>query len=112
MEYLFYCLETFPFQEFYLPCNHLKWRLFILLDSIYQIYPNTIFLCCWVLFCLFFFFRHHQSFLPESLHKLISLLHQRLDSRSKKKHSPTAAKTKTTLQKFKQAVKTESYVLD
>ena len=40
MEFLFYCLENFPFQEFYLLCNHLRWRLFIRLDSIYQIYPN------------------------------------------------------------------------
>ena len=46
-------------------------------------------------------FSHHH-FLPSgSLHKPLSLLHQRADRRSKK-HSPTVTKTKTTLQKVNQ----------
>ena len=39
-------------------------------------------------------FSHHQSLLSGSLHKSLSPLHQRANKRSKKNHSPTAAKTK------------------
>ena len=42
-------------------------------------------------------FSHHQSLPSGSLHKPLSLLHQRADRRSKKNHSPTAPRTKTTL---------------
>ena len=56
-------------------------------------------------------FSHHH-FLPSgSLHKPLSLLHQRADRRSKK-HSLTAAKTKTILHKVNHDEKAKSYVLD
>ena len=41
-----------------------------------------------------------QSFPSESLHKPLSLIHQRADRRSKKKYNFTVAKAKTTLQKL------------
>ena len=44
-------------------------------------------------------FSHYQSLPSGSLYRLLSLLHQRADRRSKK-HSPTATKMKTTLQKI------------
>ena len=44
-------------------------------------------------------FSHHQSLPSGSLYKRLSLLHQRADRRSKKNHSPTVTKIKTTLQK-------------
>ena len=47
-------------------------------------------------------FSHHQSFPSGSLHKPVSLFHQRADRRSKKNHNPTVTKTKTTLQKANQ----------
>ena len=43
---------------------------------------------------------------------LLSLIHQRADRRSKKKHSLTAAKTTTILQKVNHNEKAESYVPD
>jgi len=56
-------------------------------------------------------FSHHQSLPSRSLHKPLSLIHQRAD-RSKKKHSPTEAKTKTILQNVNHNEKAESYVPD
>jgi len=44
-------------------------------------------------------FSQCQSLPPGSLHKLLSLSHQRADRRSKK-HSPTAAKTKSYYRKL------------
>ena len=44
-------------------------------------------------------FSNHLSLPSGSLHKTLSLIHQRADRRSKK-HSLTAAKTKTILQKL------------
>ena len=55
-------------------------------------------------------FSHSQFLASRSLHKLLSFLHQRADRRCKKNHSPTAAKTKTALQKLNQDEKAESYV--
>ena len=43
---------------------------------------------------------------------LLSLIHQRADRRSKKKHSLTAAKSTTILQKVNHNEKAESYVPD
>ena len=57
-------------------------------------------------------FSHHQSLPSGNLHKPLSQLHQRADRRSKKNHNPTAARTKTTLQKVNQYEKAESYVPD
>ena len=37
-------------------------------------------------------FSHHLSLPSRSLHKQLSLLHQRADRRSKKKHNPTSMK--------------------
>jgi len=54
-------------------------------------------------------FSHHQSLSSGSLHKPLSFIHQRADRRSKK-HSLTAAKTKTILQKVNHDGKAESYV--
>ena len=45
-----------------------------------------------------------------SLHKPLSLLHQRVDRKSKKKHSLTVAKAKTILQKVSHDEKAERYV--
>ena len=50
-------------------------------------------------------FSHHQSLASGNLHKLLNLLHQRADRRSKKKHSPTEIKTKTTLHKVMSQMK-------
>ena len=47
-----------------------------------------------------------------SLHKPLSLLHQRVDRRSKKKHSLTVAKIKTILQKVNHDEKAEIYAPD
>ena len=44
------------------------------------------------------------------LHKLLSLIHQGADRRSKKNHNATAARTKITLQKVNQDEKVECYV--
>ena len=57
-------------------------------------------------------FYHHQSLPSRSLHKPLSLLHQRAERRSKKKHSLTEAKTKITLQKVNHEEKAEGYVPD
>ena len=57
-------------------------------------------------------FSHCQSLPSGSLHKPLSLIHQRADRRSKKTNSPTAAKTKTTLQKVNYNEKVECYVSD
>ena len=57
-------------------------------------------------------FFHHQSLSSRSLHKTLSLIHPRADRRSKKKHSLTAAKTKTILQKANNDEKAENYVPD
>ena len=56
-------------------------------------------------------FSHCQSLPSTSLHKLLSLIHQRADRKSKK-HSITAAKMKTILQKVNHNEKAESYVPD
>ena len=45
-------------------------------------------------------FSHHQSLPSRSLHKTLNLIHQRADRRSKKKHSLTAAITKTYYRKL------------
>ena len=45
-------------------------------------------------------FSQCQSLPSGSLHKPLSLSHQRADRRSKKKHSPTAAKTKSYYRKL------------
>ena len=42
----------------------------------------------------------HFCLPSRSLHKLLSLIHQRTDRRSKKKHSLIEAKTKTILEKI------------
>ena len=55
---------------------------------------------------------HHQSLPSRSLHKPVSLIHQRADRRSKKKHSLTVAKTKTILWKVNHNEKAESYIPD
>ena len=52
-------------------------------------------------------FSHHQSLPSGSLHKHLSLLHQRADRRSKKNHNPTVTTTKTTLQKKLISMKTQ-----
>ena len=52
-----------------------------------------------------------QSLPSESLHKPLSLIHQRAD-RSSKKHHLTGTKTKTVLQKVNYDEKAESYVPD
>ena len=57
-------------------------------------------------------FSQCQSLPPGSLHKLLSLSHQRADRRSKKKHSPTATKTEAIVQKVNQHEKAEIYVPD
>ena len=59
-----------------------------------------------------FRFTHSQSLPSGSLHKSLILIHQRRGRRSKKNHNPTAARTKTTLQKANQDEKAESYVPD
>ena len=46
------------------------------------------------------------------LHKLLNLIHQGADRRSKKNHNPIAARTKATLQKVNQNEKAEGYVPD
>ena len=56
-------------------------------------------------------FSHHPFFPSGSLHKPLSFLHQKAD-RSSKKHSLTAAKTKTVLQKVNHDDKAENYVPD
>ena len=53
-------------------------------------------------------FSHHQSLPSGSFHKLLSLFHQREDKRSKKNHSPTGTKMKTTLQKVNQHEKSRN----
>ena len=45
-------------------------------------------------------FSHHQSLPSRSLHKTLNLIHQRADRSSKKKHSLTAAITKTYYRKL------------
>ena len=55
-------------------------------------------------------FSHCQSLPSGSLP--LSLIHQRADRRSKKANCPTAAKTKTTLQKVNQDESARSYVSD
>jgi len=57
-------------------------------------------------------FSHHQSLPSRSLHKPISLIHQRANRRCKKKHSLIAAKTKSVLQKVNHDEKAERYVPD
>ena len=57
-------------------------------------------------------FSHHQSLPSRSLHKPISLIHQRANRRCKKKHSLIAAKTKSALQKVNHDEKAERYVPD
>ena len=52
-------------------------------------------------------FSHRQSLPSTSLHKLLSLIHQRTDRRSKKKHSLIEAKTKTILEKINYNEKAE-----
>ena len=56
-------------------------------------------------------FSHHLALPSGSLHKTLSLLHQRAD-RSKKNNNPTTTKTKATLQKANQHEKAESHVPD
>ena len=48
----------------------------------------------------------------QEAYKPLSLLHQRTDRRSKKKHSPTATKMEAIVQKVNQHEKAESYVPD
>ena len=55
-------------------------------------------------------FSHLHSIPSGSLHKPLSLLHQRADRRSNENHNPTVARTKTTLQKASQEEKAENYV--
>ena len=54
----------------------------------------------------------HQFLPPGSLHKPLSLIHQRADKRRKKRHSLTVAKIKTALQKGNHDEKAESCVPD
>ena len=54
---------------------------------------------------------HGQSLPSGSLHRPLSVIHQRAD-RSKKNHNPAAARTKITLQKIYQNKKAKSYVPD
>ena len=56
-------------------------------------------------------FSHCQSLPSGSLHKPLGLIHQRADRRSKK-HTVTAANTKTILQKVNHDGKAESYLPD
>ena len=48
----------------------------------------------------------------KNLHKPLSLIHQRADRRSKKRHSLTEAKTNTILQKVNHHETAESYIPD
>ena len=57
-------------------------------------------------------FSHRQSLPSRSLHKPLSLIHQKQHRRTKKKHSLTAGTTKTILQKPNHDEKAESYVPD
>ena len=57
-------------------------------------------------------FFYHQSLPSRNIYKPLSLIHQRADRRSKKKHSSTAVRTKTILQKVNHNEKEESYVPD
>ena len=52
-------------------------------------------------------FPHNQSLPSGSLHKPLSLIHQRADRRKKKSHNPTTVTAKTTVQKVNQDEKAE-----
>jgi len=56
-------------------------------------------------------FSYHQSLPSRSLHKLLSLIHQRAD-RISKKYCLTAAKTKTKVEKVNHDEKADNYVPD
>ena len=53
-----------------------------------------------------------QSLPSESLHKPLSLIHQRADRRSKNNYSSITSKMKTTSQKVNQNEKAEDYISD